>query len=277
MRKPGVSYPVKPTTIKGYIYFLTIILTLAIPGISKAQNSWLDENGSSYKIHFKAKDKANEKEYRNLVDNGIKSVQLFFGNRFKKEFDVYVHPDHHSLDSTWQKDWNMPTFKSECWMVASGIASKLDVISPADWEKESCEHTYADKIKTQQLITHELVHVYHGQLNTSPDFSNTSGIDWFVEGLATYASGQCDRERITEVRKAIATNKITMKLDSFWTGNIKYGLSGSLVMYIDRKYGRDKLRELLKFNNKPEILTSLGTTEESLLADWKIYMTNEKQ
>ncbi|MFZ4520792.1 MAG: hypothetical protein ACOYNC_03750 [Bacteroidales bacterium] len=50
---------------------------------------------------------------------------------------------------------------------------------------ESCEHVYSEKLKTQQIITHELVNVYHGQLNAGPDFSDVSGIDWFVEGLAT--------------------------------------------------------------------------------------------
>ena len=64
------------------------------------------------------------------------------------------------------------------------------------------------------MITHELIHVYHGQLNVSPDFSNTEGIDWFIEGLATYASGQCDSMRISEVKVAIENNKIPQKNSS---------------------------------------------------------------
>ena len=80
-------------------------------------------------------------------------------------------------------------------MVASGVASKLDMLSPLQWAKESCEHDYADKLKTQQIIAHELVHVFHGQLNVSPDFSDVTNLDWFVEGLATYASGQLDKVR----------------------------------------------------------------------------------
>lgn len=85
-------------------------------------------------------------------------------------------------------------------MVASGIATKLDMISPKMWDKESCEHQYAETKKHNSSL-HELVHVYHGQLNASPDFSNVEGIDWFVEGLATYASGQCDSLRIAEIKK----------------------------------------------------------------------------
>jgi hypothetical protein len=64
-----------------------------------------------------------------LFDKGINSVNEFFGSGFSKSFDVYVHPSRLSLDSTWQKDWQMPEFKSECWMVASGTHNKLDLIS----------------------------------------------------------------------------------------------------------------------------------------------------
>jgi hypothetical protein len=148
------------------------------------------------------------------------------------------------------------------------------MISPKMWDKESCEHRYADSIKTQQLITHELVHVYHGQQNPSPDFSNVTGIDWFVEGLAVYASGQCDSARMAQVKKAITENKTPAGLDKFWTGEYKYGLSGSVVMYIDKKYGREKLIALLKLTNITDLLATLNTTEVELLSNWKEFVLN---
>ena len=157
-------------------------------------------------------------------------------------------------------------------MVASGIASKLDMISPKRWDKESCEHIYSETKKTQQLITHELIHVYHGQHNSSPDFSNAEGIDWFVEGLATYASGQLDSLRITKIKEAISQNKIPENLNDFWKGNLKYGLSGSIVKYIDEKYGRKKLIALLPFNNKSDLLSALNTKETELINEWKKYI-----
>jgi hypothetical protein len=109
-------------------------------------------------------------------------------------------------------------------------------------------------------------------LNASPDFSDVSGMDWFVEGLATYASGQLDAERIGEVKNAIAKNEIPGGLDNFWTGKLKYGLSGSVVMYIDKKFGREKLKQLLPFNKKDQILNSLGITESELINGWKDYI-----
>lgn len=251
---------------------LTLLLSCTLSSWKSSDTNWIIENHKSFRLLYKAMDERNKKEYADLVDKGIKRVNTFFSSSYKKGFDVIIHPNRHSLDSTWQKDWNMPSFKSECWMVASGVATKLDLISPVTWDKEACEHKYADKEKMQQLITHELVHVYHGQLNASPDFSNVEGIDWFVEGLATYASGQCYPARIVEVKKAIEDNKAPVSLDVFWTGNLKYGLSGSLVMFIDKKYGRVKLKELLPLTKKTEILTTLEITEADLLSAWKDYI-----
>lgn len=237
-------------------------------------NDWITEKHPAYNLFYTQNDRENKKDYVKLFDAGLHSVKDFFNSPYNKRFDIYIHPHRHSLDSSWQKDWNMPGFKSECWMVASGVAARLDIISPVQWAKEACEHVYSATSKSQQLITHELVHVFHGQRNASPDFSNTEGIDWFVEGLATYASGQFDSLRISEVKKAISENKVPDQLDNFWTGRLRYGLSGSVVMFIDRKYGRATLISLLPLTKKSGILSALKTTEPELLTEWRNYFKN---
>jgi len=252
-----------------YLLLVTVFSAISLVGWKPVDLNWMIEKYKGFNLLYTLTDQKNTAEYAMLVENGLASAKTFFNSAYPKPFDIYIHPGRHSLDSTWQKDWNMPGFKSECWMVASGIASRLDMISPRLWDKEACEHVYAETKKTQQLITHELIHVYHGQLNASPDFSNMEGIDWFVEGLATYAAGQCDPERISEIKKAVSDNKIPNGLNDFWTGKLKYGLSGSVIMFIDNRYGRAKLIELLPFNKKAEILSTLNTTESELLVEWK--------
>ncbi|MFT3794606.1 hypothetical protein [Flavobacterium sp.] len=253
-------------------------LTLAILLLATATSwntiapKWRIDRNENFILFYTDSDADQKSAHKKLIVDGIIAVNQFFDSGFKKQFKVYVHPSRHSLDSTWRKDWKMPDFKSECWMVASGVATKLDWLSPKVWDQHACEHVYADTQKTQQLITHELVHVFHGQRNASPDFSQTEGIDWFVEGLATYASGQCDANRLSEVKKALQENKIPNSLDDFWSGKIKYGLSGSMVMYIERKYGREKLIGLLPYSKKSEILAALHTSEAELLADWKRFI-----
>ena len=257
--------------IIAFIFIVPALLSGRIIG-----DNWSSELFDGFNIHYSPLDKQNTSDYLNLIKTGKETVESFFKGSYKNEFDVFIHPNRQSLDSTWQKDWSMPDFKSECWMVASGVAARMDMISPKLWKSEACEHDYSNTLKTQQLITHELVHVYHGQFNPSPDFSNVTGIDWFVEGLATYASGQCDAARIAEVIKAIEEDKVPQSLDQFWTGKLKYGLSGSMVMFMDKKYGRTKLIELLRMDNLPELLLSLNTNEIELIDNWRSELINNK-
>jgi hypothetical protein len=254
------------------LIFLALASTLLLSSWKALDTNWLTEKHQKYTLSYTASDAKYTREYDGFIERGISSVEIFFKQSFRNQVAIVIHPNRRSLDSSWQKDWNMPNFKSECWMVASGVAMKLDIISPIMWDKNACEHVYGETEKTQKLITHELVHVYHGQINASPDFSNVEGLDWFVEGLATFASGQCDSERISEVKRAITQNKIPASLDNFWEGKLKYALSGSLVMYIDTTYGRAKLIELLPFSKKSEVLSKLNTTEAGLLLAWKNYM-----
>ncbi|MEO5893962.1 MAG: hypothetical protein ABIQ31_27135 [Ferruginibacter sp.] len=253
------------------LYFPLLLATVLFISWKVLPSEWLAENHKIYTLYYQSADSENKKEYVQLVDNALQSVHFFFNDGFNNKFGVYFHPNRQSLDSQWQSDFNTPGLKSDCWMVASGTSKKLDVISPRNWDKESCEHNYADKIKVQELITHELFHVFHSQFITGSDFTKTDHIDWFVEGLATYASGQCDSLRLAEVRSLIANNQVPKSLYDFWKGKSRYGLSGSMVMFTDIKYGRKKLKMLLKFDKTADLLSSLNISEAALLDEWKKY------
>ncbi len=255
-----------------YSFSIAIITCCFLLSSSKTvTENWIKKTGKSYNLNFTSKDKHSIKEYDRFIAEGMAAVVKFFDTAYRNKYEVFIHPNRQSLDSSWQTDWKMPQFKSECWMVASGVAKRIDIISPKTWDNNSCEHKYADKEKTQKLITHELVHVFHGQQNVSPDFSNAEHIDWFVEGLASYASGQCDSIALAQVKELVDTRTFPKTLDIFWTGKSRYAVSGSMVMYIDKNYGRKMLMDLLKLNKKKDILAMLEATEEQLLAGWAKY------
>jgi len=257
--------------IKKLIFLILLIFTGNLSAQQVAQE-WSSEKHSGYIIFFRQADKQYIKEYTALLEKCISNTEAFCGDHFKNKFDVFVHPDRSSIDIQWSKDFNIPGFKSESWMVASGSAARLDIISPVRWDKLSSEHSYSDKLKTEQLLTHELLHVFHGQNNISPDFTNTINIDWFVEGFAVYGSGQLNEERMKRVSSAVDKNSIPESLDQFWTGENKYGLSGSVVKYIDIRFGRKALLSLLKYNDKKDILNTLGISEIELLKEWRSFI-----
>ncbi len=254
-----------------FILCSVAILLSTVPDV-EAQPNWNRVAEPRYTLCTSSGNNEDAQAAQSLLLQGVDAVNLFFHSSYKDTFTVYIHPNRHSLDSTWQKDWGVSDFKSECWMVASGIATKLDVLSLHQWKTEACEHDATDTLHTQQLITHELVHVYHGQLNASPDFSATEGIDWFVEGLATYAAGQCDGARIAPVKQAVVANTAPTQLNDFWKGQMKYGMSGTMVMYIDHQFGRKKLISMLPLSKKVQILAILGLEEETLIQGWKAFV-----
>lgn len=220
-------------------------------------------------LHYDSEDEHQARQIATWLKQGHKTVHAFFGRDFNRKFDIHIFRDRESLDKQWQKDWNMPEFKSQCWMVASGVAHRLDILSPRVWETQACEHDNKDTLATKKIITHELVHVFHGQNNPSPTFDDIVNIDWFVEGIAVYASGQLDGERRERTRDCILRGECPAKLSDVWKGENKYGFAGSLIKFIDDKYGRDVLVDLLKYTNATEILKILDVSEEELLEQWK--------
>jgi hypothetical protein len=237
-------------------------------GQDAAQN-WKETTSAAFKIHYTVDDESLASSLVANMEEGTKTVELFFQKRFSKPFDVFVFPSRSALDKQWQTDWGAPEFKSECWMVASGVGHRFDLLSPLVWEQEACEHNARNQEETQKLFTHELVHVFHGQQNPVPDFTGLDDLAWLIEGVAVYASGQLDETRMASLRKLVSENKHPKKLNAFWSGKDKYGLAGSLVQFIDRKVGRAKLLSFLKETKQETILAQLGLTEDQLIEAWQ--------
>ena len=237
---------------------------------------WNDIKFQKYIIHYTDSDAGIFMSLKTYLDQGITTVEKYFGKKFPKSFDVYVYPKRSDLDKAWQKAWGIPGFKSQCWMVASGVADKLDILSPSVWKSEACEHNAENKTATKDLIAHELVHVYQGQVNPNPDFAGMDDIGWFVEGLAVFVSGQLTKGRIDRAVKAIKMGDYPQELKNAWSGANKYGFSGLLVSYISSKYGKDKITALLDQSTQKGILSVLSVTEKEFLKNWKNWVLKQK-
>jgi hypothetical protein len=69
--------------------------------------------------------------------------------------------------------------------------------------------------------------------------------------------------------QAIAAGQAPSDLEAAWTGQYRYGVAGSIVRYVDRKFGRPKLVEPLKTTSNDEALKLLGVSEKDLLEAWR--------
>lgn len=134
------------------------------------------------RIHYRSEDADQVSALAEHVNAGSKRVESFFGHPFQGSIDVFVFPRRDMLDAQW---------------------------------RAACEHSAADARAVRQLIAHELVHVYHGQHNPVPDFSGLDELAWLIEGVATYASGQLDEERVARVRKLLREGKAPTAVSGF--------------------------------------------------------------
>jgi hypothetical protein len=202
-----------------------------------------------------------------LMKQGRAEVERFFGESFPRSFEVKTFQDREALTDFARKRWGFE--KTECWMVAMGVSSMIVVLSPDAWKTQACEHQ-PTPAHIREILTHELVHVYHGQHNPSHEFDGMDDVGWFVEGLAIHAAKQLTDERMSRFRKAIAKGQTPSRLADAWSGPNRYAICGSLVQFIETRWGRAMIKNLLSATSNAEILKELGVSEDELLTEWRI-------
>ena len=223
----------------------------------------------SITIAYADVDSAAVRDLAAMLRSGRPAIERFFGDSFARPLTVRLYPDRASLTAHWAAAWGVPDLKAECWMVASGVANDLALLSPRVWPTAACDHDVKDTAATRRVVWHELVHVYHGQRNPHPTFDGMDDLGWFVEGVAVLASGQLDAEHKNAARDAIAAGRAPTKLAEAWSGRWRYGVSGSLVAYVDRTWGRRVVVAMLADTTQARLLSRLGVDEKTLLDRWQ--------
>ncbi len=206
--------------------------------------------------------------FEEYVKDGVKRAEVFFQKPYPKPFRVDLLPSRAAFDKALKDRWNEES--PGPWAVGAAGADCLYVLTPRVWKTEAAEHDPDDADHIRRIIAHELVHVYHGQINPSKDWEGMDDMAWLIEGVATYASGQLDEEHRGRDFAAIKAGKEPKSLAAAWSGRDRYPISGSLVRYIDKKYGRNTLVDVLRLTKQQDVMKALKTSEKDFLSDWKL-------
>ena len=230
--------------------------------------------GSDYSLDYASVDSSIAPMVDHAVQDGMATIRDFFGLPFRVPVQVRILPDRDGFNRAFPSECNMK--ETPCRVVAVGARATLWLLTPMVWTEQACEHDPADTVHVRNLITHELVHAFHGQHAGAPDFSTLQPLAWFVEGLAVYVSGQLDEGRLPAAREALEKGGAPGTLADAWTGEYRDTLSGSLVRYIDETYGREAIKKMLAATTTEQILEATGgTTEADLLDGWKAWVQKE--
>jgi hypothetical protein len=181
-----------------------------------------------------------------------------------------VYPDRPSLTAYWRSAWNQPNFEPECWLIASADDRLAVILAPRLWSTAACGHNGSDAEHVRRIIAHEIVHILHRRQNGAPAFV-AANLGWFVEGAAVLGSGQLDAAARSRVRALVMTYSPATP-QSALTGPSGYDVVGSMAHYIDQRYGRASLADLLTARSESELLERLGTSRAQFLEDWRAFV-----
>ncbi len=236
---------------------------------------WLRTEVGPVSLLYTSLDSQVAGQFADYAEDGRRQVEQFFGTTYSSPFAFRIFPGRATLDSWWAAEWGIPDLETQCWMVGSGEAENLAILSPRVWAEEACEHDASDEERIQQLVTHEMVHVFHLQSTPAEAVEMLEPIGWFVEGLAVYASGQLVSSHAASARESIETGAAPEQLEDGWSGRYRYGVSGSLVQFIDETYGRDMTIRLVQATSEDEILDAIGMSEAGLLEAWRRFVREQ--
>ena len=254
--------------------FLPGLLVLLAAGACAGPSSAPAEPGPSrFILQPPPADPADAARIEPLVQEGMPAVSLRLRVAWLEPVRVEIVPDRAAYTASFPAEYGMS--ETQCWMVAWAIADRLVVLSPSAWRApEVCEHDPDDRDELALLLRHELVHALHGQHNPTRDFTGMEEeLGWFIEGLATFASGQLEQEHANDARQAIAAGAAPKQLAGAWSGRWRYGVCGSLVAYLDLRCGHERLAEMMSATTQAQLLGMAGLSEAELLAAWRAWAT----
>lgn len=204
------------------------------------------------------------------VERARRHIERFFGKPFREPVTVTLASSRAAFSEALGAEME-PALK-QCWAVGVGIATRLAILSPSVWNSEACDHDGSNAQQVQDIVTHELTHAFHGQYNPTGDFTGMDDEGWFVEGLAVLVAGQLDHGRLASAADAIASGAAPTRLAQAWSGKYRYGVCGSMVAFIDARWGRATLVKLLEATDQSALLAPLGLDEAQFLARWRAWV-----
>lgn len=222
--------------------------------------------------HVKATDAPQKSVTRieRALEQGDSIVRKYFGKPFPKSFDVVIAASRKEFDVVAGRRWKMPA--SDRWMVGAGGSDILLLLAPDRWKGEADEHDGESDKELNDIVAHELVHVYHSQVCPNHEFDGMDDVAWFIEGLAVRVSGQLESSHRGVAQKAIIEGTAPKTLEAAWSGKHRYGIAGSMARFVETTWGKATVLDLLKATSNSEALNRLKTTEDRFLRDWRAWV-----
>lgn len=196
-------------------------------------HDWQTLSSGDLRLHWYGNDKAFAQTMLDAGVEGLRRNKEQAGLTTDSPIDLYVYPSYDDMREAilYEPSWTGGMAFSEFNIFIMGISE-----SDSTWD--------------QNTVIHELTHILVGHLT----FSCLGDVPtWLNEGLAMYSEGKLDSNSQSQLDQAIRTDTL-LTIRSLNGGfselpdkaNLSYSQSYSIVNFLIKTYGQEKLTELLK-------------------------------
>jgi hypothetical protein len=202
--------------------------------------AWLDDihdwqtiSSGDLRLHWYDNDKAFAQTMLDAGLEGLRRNKEQAGLTTEDPIDLYVYPNYDDMQEAilYEPSWTGGMAFPEYNIFIMGISG-----SDSTWDKNT--------------VIHELTHILVGHLT----FSCLGDVPtWLNEGLAMYSEGELDSNSQSQLDQAISSDTLltVRSLNGGFSelpdkANLSYSQSYSIVNFLIKTYGQEKLTELLK-------------------------------
>ena len=270
------------TTTTAFIATFAAILSLvALPGPASGQ--YFGRNKVQYEtfdfkilktphfdIHFYPEEGEAVEDAARMGERWYERFARLFQHEFERPKPIILYADHPDFQQT-------NTLSGQLSEGTGGVTESLKnrVIMPLTGSYAATDH----------VLGHELVHAFQYNIAQSRAGSGLRGLMmlplWLVEGMAEYLSvGREDPLTAMWLRDAIRREDLpTIKQMTTETRFFPYRFGEALWAFVGGKYGDEQIvrlyRRALRVGWEPAIEQVLGTSSDSLSAEWREAVESE--
>ncbi|NSW89832.1 MAG: hypothetical protein HPY74_03955 [Firmicutes bacterium] len=186
-----------------------------------------------------------------ILEYNCKKILHDLNLTLEEKVEVKIYPDIKTFHEEVMEDADSPE-----WLVGTAQSGLICIVSPLN---PGPVHNYASILKT---AVHEFTHTLVKKVNCK-------GVWRFLdEGLALFEAEQMDNKHKVILANMISRKKIPTinELESDFIGQSGFIFAYTIVEYIIKRYGFDKLNELIR--NPSDFRKIFNTTEDEFEKEW---------
>ena len=206
--------------------------------IAYDQFDWQTYKSTHFTIFFYKKESVTLGKVASYAESAYDDISRAFNFQIPKSINLIYYADHSDFEQT----NTLLNFIPEG-IGAFALPSRNRMVLPVDLPDE----------KLQQLIAHELTHVFQFEILFGGNYlraSTTNAPQWLMEGMASYFGNDEDNKDRMVLRDAVLADQVPEVSQKGVNGYFAYRFGHAVFDFIAAEWGKDAVREFVfEFRN----------------------------